>query len=73
MLAVCSSRRDDSTAQAREFAKRAVSLGVAVTVLEKDFSHMEINSRLGEDKVYTGEVESFMASLNESVANILHE
>ena len=73
ILAVCSSRRDDSIAQAYQFAKKAVSLGVAVTVLEKDFSHAEINSRLGEDKVYTGEVESFMASLNESVANMLHE
>jgi len=71
ILAVCSSRRDDSTAQAREFAKRAASLGVSVTVLEKDFSHSEINSLLGEDKVYTGEVESFMVSLNESVANLL--
>jgi len=73
ILAVCSSRRDDSTIQAREFAKKAASLGVTVNVLEKDFSHGEINSRLGEDKAYTGEVESFMASLNDLVAKMLLE
>ena len=71
ILAVCSSRRDDSTAQARQFAKKAASLGVKVTVLEKDFSHREINTFLGQDKAYTAEVESFMAGLDKSIANIL--
>jgi acetyl esterase/lipase len=73
ILAVCSSRRDDSTAQARQFAKKAGSLGVVVDVLEKDLSHSEINFLLGEDKVYTEEVEAFMASLNELVENMLLE
>ena len=73
ILAVCSARRDDSTTQARQFAKKAASLGVAVTVLEKDFSHREINVSLGQDKVYTAEVESFMAGLDKRVANILHK
>jgi acetyl esterase/lipase len=73
ILAVCSARRDDSTAQARQFANKAASLGVKVTVLEKDFSHREINALLGQDKAYTAEVESFMAGLDKSVANILHE
>jgi len=73
ILAVCSARRDDSTAQARQFAKKAASLGVTVTVLEKDFSHGEINAFLGQDKAYTAEVESFMAGLDKPVANILHE
>ncbi len=73
ILAVCSARRDDSTTQAKQFAKKAASLGVAVTVLEKDFSHREINVSLGQDKVYTAEVESFMAGLDKRVANILHE
>ena len=73
ILAVCSARRDDSTAQARQFAAKAASLGVTVTVLEKDFSHREINVLLGQDKVYTAEVESFMAGLDKRVANILHK
>jgi len=73
ILAVCSSRRDDSTAQARQFAGKAASLGVKVTVLEKDFSHGEINSLLGQDKIYTAEVESFMAGLDKRVANMLRE
>ena len=73
ILAVCSARRDDSVTQARQFASKAASLGVKVTVLEKDFSHGEINAFLGQDKVYTAEVESFMAGLDKRVANILHE
>ena len=71
ILAVCSARRDDSTAQARQFANKAASLGVKVTVLEKDFSHREINVFLGQDKAYTAEVESFMAGLDKRVANLL--
>ena len=54
-------------------ARKAASLGVKVTVLEKDFSHGEINAFLGQDKVYTVEVESFMAGLDKRVANMLHE
>ena len=73
ILSVCSGRRDDSSAQASEFAKKAISLGVRVVVLEKDFSHSEINSHLGKDKVYTSEVEAFMVSLDESVASMLSE
>jgi len=73
ILAVCSTRRDDSTIQARQFAKKAASLGVTVTVLEMDFSHSEINSFLGQDKAYTAEVESFMAGLDKRVANMLHK
>ncbi len=73
ILAVCSSRRDDSTKQARQFAKKAALLGVAVTVLEKDFSHKEINAFLGQDEAYTAEVELFMASLDRLVADILHK
>lgn len=73
ILAVCSSRRDDSTTQARQFAGKATSLGGTVIVLEKDFSHREINAFLGQDKAYTAEVESFMAGLDNRVANLLHE
>ena len=71
VLAVCSSRRKDSPEQARLFAEKATSYGNRVTVLEKDFTHAEINARLGADEVYTREVETFLAGLNESVANLL--
>jgi arylformamidase len=73
ILAVCSSRREDSTAQAHQFADKAKSLGVKVTVLEKDFSHAEINAKLGQDKTYTAEVELFMAGLDKRAANLLHQ
>ena len=71
ILAVCSSRRPDSTTQAHRFAEKAASLGVKVTVLEKDYSHMEINSLLGRDESYTSAVESFMSSLSPRLAGIL--
>ncbi len=66
-LAVCSLRRRDSCPAAHRFAARAKSLGVDVRVLEEDLSHREINERLGSAGAYTGAVESFMGSLDESV------
>ena len=71
ILAVCSSRRDDSCAQAHQFATKSAALGVTMTVLEKDYSHREINLRLGEEPRYTSEVEAFMSRLDKSVANVL--
>lgn len=63
ILAVCSIRRPDSPEQAREFARKAWSLGVKVTVVEEDYSHGDINARLGEDGPYTRTVEAFMNGL----------
>lgn len=71
MLAVCSSRRKDSLEQAHCFAEKAAALGGRVNVLEKDLSHMEINERLGEDEVYTQEIEAFMADLDKTVAEMI--
>lgn len=71
VLAVCSERRADSCPQARRFADKAKSLGVKATVLEKDFTHGEINAQLGEDPTYTAEVEAFLARLDKTVANML--
>jgi acetyl esterase/lipase len=73
VLAVCSSQREDSKTQARQFAEKAKSLGVKVTVLEKDFSHKEINALLGHNKIYTAEVELFLAGLNKKVADLLRK
>lgn len=71
MLMVCSTRRADSCAQSNRFAARATSCGVRASVLAEDFSHKEINQRLGEDPRYTAAVEAFMASLDPRVAGLL--
>jgi len=62
MLAVCSSRREDSCAQARGFAQRAQTFGVAVQVLAEDLSHMQINRELGQASAYTSTVDGFIAN-----------
>jgi arylformamidase len=61
MLAVCSSRREDSCAQARGLAQRARTFGVAVQVLPEDLSHMQINRSLGEPSDYTRAVDAYLA------------
>lgn len=71
LLAICSSRRNDSCAQAHGFATKASSLGMRASVLEWDFSHKDLNQRLGEEPGYTAAVEAFLASLDESVAAAL--
>ncbi len=71
MLAVCSTRREDSCAQATAFGARAQSLGVRVQTLGQDMSHGEINKELGLPGNYTTAVEQFMASLSPVVATAL--
>lgn len=71
MLAVCSSRRDDSCPQAQAFVAKAGSLGIKAQVLTQDLSHREINEQLGSNPGYTRGVEDFMGSLNGAVAQAL--
>lgn len=71
MLAVCSSRRSDSCAQADLFADKAGQLGVRADVLRQDLSHREINQSLGLPGAYTDAVEAFMGSLDPGVARLL--
>jgi acetyl esterase/lipase len=68
ILAVCSTRRDESKAQAREFVEKAVALGTKAQVLEQNLSHRRINEDLGLPGDYTRVVETFMASLDPSVS-----
>lgn len=68
MLAVCSSRRQDSCAQADAFVAKARSMGVRAVPLHENLSHREINATLGEPGEYTRAVETFMASLDRGVA-----
>jgi acetyl esterase/lipase len=70
-LAVCSSRRDESSRQARQFAERAGSLGIRAQVLSQDLSHGEINSQLGLPGAYTAAVENFLAGLDGELARRL--
>lgn len=71
MLAVCSSRRDDSCTQARGFVAKANGLGVRAQVLPQDLSHGDINKTLGLPGAYTDAVERFMASLDPALAALL--
>lgn len=64
ILAVCSTRRDDSCPQARSFVAKAASLGMRTEVLEVNLSHKEINQRLGAAGDYTNAVERFMRGLD---------
>lgn len=63
MLAVCSSRRVESPAQAHAFGARAGALGGRVEVLELDLSHAELNDYLGLPGPYTDAVVAFMRSI----------
>lgn len=71
LLAVCSSRRDESCGQARKHTERARWLGNRAEVLPEDLNHGEINSELGLASPYTEAVERFMASLDNDVARRL--
>ncbi len=71
ILAVCSSRRDDSTKQAKQFAARAKQIGSPVTVHAEDLTHAEINKKLGEPGAYTDAVEAFLRTLDPVVAKKL--
>jgi acetyl esterase/lipase len=63
MLLVCSSRRDDSCAQATGFAEKATSLGGRVKVVPVDLRHGEINAQLGASGGLTAQVDAFLQSL----------
>lgn len=71
-LAVCSEKRKDTPCQqARLFVQKAKSLGARAEVLKVNLSHRAINVELGLPNHYTASVETFMASLDESVAALL--
>lgn len=71
-LAVCSSQRRNSCAQARRFAEQARRFGSRVEVLPEELSHGEINAELGLASDYTRRVDAFLASLDPSLAARLH-
>lgn len=62
-LLVCSTKRDDSCAQADAFASKAKTLGVHARVLHQNMTHKEINAALGSDIAYTQNVHTFITTL----------
>ncbi|MEY3768815.1 MAG: hypothetical protein RLZZ11_1885 [Cyanobacteriota bacterium] len=71
VLSVYSTRRDDATRQTQQFAAKGKSLGLRIETLGQDLSHGDINGQLGLDNAYTRQVETFMASLDAKVAQLL--
>lgn len=71
LMAVCSTRRDDSCLQAGRFTARAGQLGVRAEVLREDLSHGDINAQLGQPGAYTDAVEHFLGSLDSAIARRL--
>lgn len=71
LLAVCSSQRTESCAQARGFADKANGFGSRVEVLPEDLNHGQINAQLGEASDYTAKVDAFLASLDPMLAKKL--
>ena len=71
-LAICSTqRKDGACSQAEQFVKKATSLSMQANVLKVDLSHREANANLGKDSTYTKAVESFLATLDSSVKQVL--
>ena len=63
LLAVCSTKRDDSCPQAEKFLTKAASLGTKTLLLKENMSHKEINQLLGADATYTKAVDDFLKSV----------
>lgn len=63
LLAVCSTKRDDSCPQAEKFLTKASSFGTKTLLLKENMSHKEINQRLGSDATYTKAVDDFLNSV----------
>lgn len=68
---VCSTRRGSSCNQADRFAAKATALGMRAFVLKENLSHADADGQLGADSAYTREVESFLSSLDSTVARAL--
>ncbi len=71
-LAVCSSKRKDGAcSQAQRFLEKAKEYGTQGQLLPVDFSHREINVKLGKDVCYTQLIDDFMRKLDPSIELIL--
>jgi acetyl esterase/lipase len=71
MLIVCSVRRGSSCTQADRFAAKATSLGRRASILRENLTHADADRLVGADSAYTGQIESFLRSLDPEVARRL--
>lgn len=64
MLLVCSLKRGEaSCGQMKRFAEKARQMGVQADVLPWDYSHGDLNGKLGLDGAYTSRIDGFIAQL----------
>ena len=70
-LAICSTRRNDSCSQATKYINKASSIGMSAKVLKINMSHKGTNEQLGKNNIYTKNVESFLATLDNSLKQVL--
>jgi len=71
MLLVCSSLRRDSCPAATRYAAKAASVGVRAEVVPVPKTHAAIDAELGAPGDYTESVETFLRSLDPSLARAL--
>jgi len=71
MLLVCSSLRRDSCPAATRYAAKATSVGVRAEVVPVPKTHAAIDAELGAPGDYTESVETFLRSLDPSLARAL--
>ncbi|MEX1664153.1 alpha/beta hydrolase [Zhongshania arctica] len=64
VLLVCSTQREDSCEQANYFVNKALKLGVKAQQLRIDLSHSKINTSLGDNNLYTDQIEDFIRTLD---------
>ena len=71
-LAVCSSKRKDgSCSQAEKFVEKAKKYGSQAQLIPINFSHREINVKLGKEYCYTRSVDEFIKKLHPTFEQML--
>jgi acetyl esterase/lipase len=68
LLGVCSTKRRTSCRAAHDFEAKTRALGNRMEILPQDLSHRDINQNLGLPGAYTDSVETFLRSLDPSLA-----
>lgn len=71
ILLVCSVRRGSSCTQAERFAAKATSLGRRASILRETLTHADADGLVGSDSAYTGQIESFLRTLDPEIARRL--
>jgi acetyl esterase/lipase len=71
-LAICSSKRKDSScSQAGDFVEKAKLYGTQAQLMPVDYSHRDINIKLGVDYCYTQSVDNFIKKLHPTIETML--